>query len=141
MAGESVTVQVPRELYVRLQERAQHAQRSVEDELADVLAEAVVVDDESLPDDVAVILAALDTMPDDALWEVARTSHLSPAAAAHLAELNDKRQREGLTGEEQQIVETLLHQYERSMLVRADALARLKEHGQDISTLLEPVAR
>ena len=59
-------------------------------------------------------------------------------AAAHLEELNHKRQREGLTAEERQMAEALRHQYERAMLVRAEAMAKLKERGHDISALLEP---
>ena len=141
MTVESVTVRVPRELYTRLQERAQRTQRSVEDELVEALMGSIVIDDEPLPADVAAALAPLETLPDDALWEVARSSRLSPAAAAHLEDLNDRRQREGLTVDEQRMAETLLHQYERAMLVRADALARLQERGRDVSALLEPLTR
>jgi hypothetical protein len=32
-----------------------------------------------------------------------------------------------------------VHAYDRAMLVRAEAMARLKERGQDIAPLLEPV--
>ena len=141
MTVESVTVPVPRALYTWLEERAQHTQRSVEEELVEVLAEAISLDDGSLPADVTAALAPLDTMTDEALRQVARDSHLSPAAAAHLEELNLKRQREGLTPDEYQIAEALRHQYERAMLLRAEALARLKERGHDISSLLEPVTR
>ena len=141
MTVESVTVRVPRELYTRLQERARHTQRSVEDELVEVLMESGAVDDAPLPADVAAALAPLETLPDDALWEVARSSHLSPAAAAHLEDLNNKRQREGLTGDERHMAEALLHQYERAMLVRADALATLKERGHDVSVILEPLTK
>lgn len=139
MAVESVTVRVPRELLTHFQERAQHTQRTVEEELVEALA-SIVLDDDTLPADVAAALAPLATMSNDALWETSRDSHLSPAAAAHLEELNQKRQREGLTDEEQHLVDTLLHQYERLMLVRAESLAHLKERGRDISSLLEPRA-
>lgn len=140
MAVETVTVRVPRELLTHFQERAQHTRRSVEEELVEALIASVVLDDTTLPSDVAAALAPLAAMPDNALWETARASHLSPAAAAHLEELNDKRQRESLTEEEQQIADTLLHQYERRLLVRAEALARLQERGHDIAPLLEPQA-
>ncbi len=141
MTVESMTVRVPHDLYTRLEERAQQTRRSVEEELVEALAEAVPLDDVSLPADVAAAVAALDTMPDTALWETARTSHLSPAAAAHFEELNHKRQREGLDADEQQMVETLLHQYERALLVRAEAMVRLKERGHDISPLLVPMTK
>lgn len=139
MAIESVIVHVPRDLYARLQERAQNTQRSVEEELVEALAEVVSRDDEALPADVAAALAPLESMSDDALWQVAHDSHLSPAAAAHLEELHHKRQRDGLNTEEQQMAEALLHQYERAMLIRAEAMARLKERGRDIAALLTPL--
>ncbi|MGH2409598.1 MAG: hypothetical protein ACRDGS_04415, partial [Chloroflexota bacterium] len=105
----------------------------------EALAEAVSLTDEPLPTDVASVLSSLETMPDDALRQVARGSRLSRTAVAHLEELNDKRQREGLTAEEQRVAETLMRQYEHALLVRAEALARLKDRGQDITTLLQQV--
>ncbi len=53
-------------------------------------------------------------------------------------DLSHKSQSEGLTGDEQRMVEALLQQYERLLLVRAEALARLKERGCDVAPLLEP---
>jgi hypothetical protein len=64
-----------------------------------------------------------------------------PAAAAHLEELDQKRQREGPDAGQQRIAEALLHHFERAMLVRAEALARLRERGLDIADLLEPLPR
>lgn len=138
MTAEAMTVHIPDVLYARLQERARQTQRSIEEELVEALAEAVSLEDAPLPSDVTNALGSLRTMPDDALWQTARASHLSPAAAAHLEELNQKRQRESLTIEEHHVAEALLHQYERAMLVRAAAMALLKERGLDISDLLEP---
>ena len=105
----------------------------MEETLVEALAEAVSSPDDGLPPKVSAALAPLDTMPHDALREVARTSRLSPAAAALLEELNQKRLREGLGAGEQQIAEALLHQFERAMLVRAEALARLKQRGHAIA--------
>lgn len=136
MTTESLPVRVSHALYARLEERARQTRRSVEEEVADVLAGSLALADDPLPTDLAAEIAALDALPDDRLWDVARTSHLSPTAAAYLEELNHTRQRESLSTDEQQIVEALLHQYERAVLVRAEALARLKERGHDITPLL-----
>ena len=136
MATDSITVRVPHPLYERLEERAKLTQRSVEEELVEALAETVSLADAPLPVEVEDLIDSLDAMPDDALWQLAHASRLSPAAATHLEELNLKRQREGLTRDEQRMVEALIHQYERAMLVRAEAMARLKERGQDITPLL-----
>jgi hypothetical protein len=139
VSSDSMTVHVPPALYAWLAERARQTQRSIEEELVEALTEALSLVDEAVPVDEADVLSSIDRLQDDALWDLARTSHLSPTAAAHLEELNQKRQREGLTADEQQIAEALVHQYERAMLVRAEAMARLKERGRDISPLLEPV--
>lgn len=138
MTVETVVVRLPQDLLTHFQERAQQTQRTVEEELVAVLTAALAVDDEALSTDVTDALASLVTLSDDALWQTARDSHLSPAAAAHLEELNQKRQRAGLSGDEQRMAETLIQQYERLLLVRAEALARLKERGCDIAPLLKP---
>jgi plasmid stability protein len=139
LTTEAITVQVPRTLYARLEERARQTHRSMEAELVEALAEALAVADDPLPAEVEDVLASLDTVPDDVLVQLACTSRLSMPAAAHLEEPNQKRQREGLTADEQQMVDALVQAYDRAMLVRAEAMARLKERGQDITALLEPV--
>jgi Zn-dependent M32 family carboxypeptidase len=137
MAVETVLVRVPHELLTHFEERAQRTQRTVEEEIVEAMATSAR-EEGALPADVAAAMARLDTLSDDELWETARDSHLSSAATAHLEELNQKRQREGLTGDERRMAEALLQQYERLMLARAEALARLKERGRDITPLLEP---
>jgi phage terminase Nu1 subunit (DNA packaging protein) len=137
MAVGTVLVRVPHELLTHFEERAQRTRRSVEEEIVEALASSAR-QDEPLPADMSAALTSLDTLSDDELWKTARDSHLSPAAAAHLEEVNHKRQREGLTSDEQLIVEALLQQYERLMVVRAEALARLQWRGRDIAPLLEP---
>ena len=138
MTTDSITVRVPHPLYERLEERAKLTQRSVEEELVEALAETVSLVDAPLPVEVESLIGSLDAMPDGDLRHLAHARRLSPAAATHLEELNAKRQREGLIGDEQRMVEALVHQYERAMLVRAEAIVRLKERGQDIAPLLNP---
>ncbi len=139
MTTDSITVQVPHPIYERLEERAQQTQRSVEEELVEALAEAVSLTDAPLPVEIDALIDSLNARSDAALWQLAHASCLSPAAAAHLEELNLKRQAAGLTGDEQLMVDALAQQYERAMLVRAEAMVQLKERGQDITLLLDPV--
>jgi hypothetical protein len=49
--------------------------------------------------------------------------------------LHLKRQREGLTEVEAQSLVGLVRQYERAMLVRAQATVLLKQRGHDVSEL------
>ncbi len=73
--------------------------------------------------DVAEISASLALLPDDALWQAAR-SHLSVEDATHLEELHFKRQRAGLTLTEEDTATAF--QYERSVFTQAQAAVLLK---------------
>lgn len=134
MTVQSVTLNLPRALYDRLERRAAQTQRTVEDVLLDVLATAVPLADE-LPSDLAEALSPLTLLDDAALWRAAR-SHLPTEVAAELEALHLKRQREGLTDTETQTLARLVRQYERAMLVRAQAAALLKQRGYDVAELI-----
>lgn len=90
-----------------------------------MLATAVPIGDE-LPANLAEAISPLTVLEDAALWRAAQ-SRLPAAEAEQLADLHLKRQREGLTETESQTVAALVQQYERAMLVRAQAIALLKQ--------------
>jgi plasmid stability protein len=131
---QSVTLRLPDALYQHLKRRAEQAQRAIEDELLDVVAAAVLVDDE-LPLELSEALSSLALLDDEALWRAART-RLPAEAAEELEGLHLKRQREGISALEAEQTAALLRQYERAMLVRAQAAALLKQRGHDVSVLL-----
>lgn len=90
-----------------------------------------VVDELSV--DLEDALAQLSLLDDEALWRAARTTFAADAAR-QLEELHLKRQRERLTEHEAQAAAALVQQYERAMLVRAQAAALLlKQRGHDVS--------
>jgi len=127
MMSQTLTVKLPDALYTRLRERAQQANRTVEDEMLDVLATAVPVAGE-LPADLAEAISPLALLDDQALQRAAR-SHFAPDAAAQLEELHIKRQRVGLNETEGQSLAGLVRQYERAMVVRAEAALLLHRRG------------
>jgi hypothetical protein len=131
-----VTLNVPRVLYEWLQQRADQAQHTVEDELLEVVATVLPVNDE-LPAELKEAISPLPLLENEALWRAAR-SHLATEFASKLEHLHCKRQREGLTASETQTLSRLVQHYERAMLVRAQAARILKERGHDVSTLLTP---
>jgi hypothetical protein len=90
---------------------------------------------DNLPQDLEDAISPLALLNDDALWRAART-RISPEAAEHLEELHAKRRRESLTGAETHALTALMWQYDRAMLVRAQAAALLKQRGHDVSCLL-----
>jgi len=107
---------------------------TIADEVLDVLTGALPAT-EMLPDDLEQAIAQLVCLDEAALWQAAR-SRLASDAVERLSELNAKRQREGLTEAEQQESELLTYQYERMVLVRAQAALLLKQRGHDVSCLL-----
>jgi plasmid stability protein len=134
MTMQKVTLELPELLYQRLKDRAVQAHRTVEDEMLDVLATSVPLADE-LPADLDQAISPLVLLDDQALWHAARGT-LPSDIAQRLEELHLKRQREELTADEAQTAAALVRQYERAMLVRAQAAALLKQRGYDVSSLL-----
>jgi plasmid stability protein len=127
MSAQTLTVALPDPLYARLQRRASQANRTVEAELLDVLA-ASVPEDEQLPPDLAASVAALDLLDDAALRRAADT-RMAPEALARLESVHLKRQRDGLSEAEEAERRELLGQYDRALIVRAQALAAMHRRG------------
>jgi plasmid stability protein len=134
MPNQLLTLQLPDVLYRRIKDRADRSNRSVEAETVELLASAVPLGDE-LPRDLAEALAPLPLLADGELWQAARR-RLAPEVVSEMEGLHLKQQREKLTETERQRVTSLVHQYERAMLIRAQAAALLKQRGHDVSCLL-----
>ncbi len=134
MTTQTVRLDVPELLYQKLRLRAAQSQRTVEDELLEVLATVVPVADD-LPAELSAALTPLATLNDTELWRAAQT-HLPANAATRLEELHLKRQRAGLTEPQEREAAALIRQYERGMLMRAQAAALLKQRGHDVAGLL-----
>lgn len=134
MTAHAVTLHVPSLLYEQLKRRAERTQRTVEAELLDIVVTAVPVSDD-LPTDLAEAIAPLEVLNDEALWRAARCS-LPADTATQMEDLHLKCQREELTDAEIKTLDGLVRQYERTMLVRAQAAALLKERGHDVSKRL-----
>ncbi len=132
MSLQAVTVNLPGALYERLVHRAQQSRRSVEAELVEAVMTAVPDEPDGLPADLAETIASLSLLDDEPLWRVART-RMSEEKAGQLEELHLKRQAEGLSPAETEIVASLMKEYTRVMLTRAEAAALLKRRGHDVS--------
>ncbi|HEY7356910.1 MAG TPA: hypothetical protein VH590_10610 [Ktedonobacterales bacterium] len=136
MADQTLTLHISDDFYHRLKQRAEFRRRSIEEELLNLATNAMVEDE--IPADILEAVAALAQLDDQTLWQVARSSRLSPEQSREIEELNFKRQRgEALTPEEQQRLADLLHQYDKALLVRAHAVGQLKERGQNVDVLLD----
>ena len=71
-----------------------------------------------------------------ALWQLVRRGAETEDVLV-LAALNEKRQREGLTSAEESAVRELIRHHDRAVLLRAQALALLRQRGEDIGALID----
>ncbi len=97
------------------------------------------VSDADLSPELDEELTAMNSFSDKALWKTAR-SHLSAKEAQTLRQLNHRQQKYGqasLTQSERQTLEELGYQYDRSILLRSQAILLLKERGHDITKVLK----
>ena len=131
MLARPVTLTLPGEVYERLQEQADQARRPLEAELLDVILSALQRQD-GIPEVLAATLDQLRVLDNQTLMEIAR-SHLSTEESAQLEALNLKQQRDGLDTQERQWRDDLLRQYERTLLIRAEAVGLLQERGVEVA--------
>jgi protein-disulfide isomerase len=134
MPAHAITLHLPETLYERFRRRAEWTHRSLETELLDAVASAASVEGELSPE-VMEALEALKEMTDEELWRFARVV-MSPEASQELESLHFKQRDEGLSQAEEANRVKLIHEYERTMLIRAQAVTLLKDRGHDISRLL-----
>lgn len=108
--------------------------RCMETEILDAVAAAAPVESE-LSEDYLDTMKALETLADSELWRLAR-ERISSQAHEELEALNAKQRDVGLSRPENAARSRLLHEYERTMLIRAQAAKLLKDRGHDISGIL-----
>ncbi|MBV7329863.1 hypothetical protein KFU94_16795 [Chloroflexi bacterium TSY] len=133
MTLQSITIKLPELVYQRLALRAQQSHSSIAEEIAAVIAEAVPAD-EKLSPDLEQDLEQLDFLSIDELWNAANLT----AAAEDSEEMQlllEKQQSESLTEQEKERAISLATRFNCIMVIRAKAAHRLKELGQDISSL------
>ena len=133
MAVQNVTVRLPDKLYDQIKRRAQRKQRSVEEEVAAVVAEAMPTQDD-LPAGIGDELEQLAFLTDEELWRAAR-SLLAASENQRMQTLMLKRQRDGLSLREQSEAERLVQRSNRIMLVRAEAAVLLVNRGYGVTNL------
>lgn len=134
MSVHAVTLHLPETLYKRFRQRAEWSHRSLETELLDAVASAAPVADE-LPSELSEAIEALELLEDQELWHLARQT-MSLEAGQELEALHGKQRDQGLTPTEDDRRAALIREYERAMLIRAQAASLLKSRGHDISSLL-----
>lgn len=129
------SVNLPEDLFRRLQKQAAYERRTVDDLVQRVLVRqlpaAVTVEDD-LPPLLKAELLAMAQLSDAALWALARSS--IPADQLYdMTILEDDAGERELTAEEQLRQAELLRQYDEVILRRAHAAVLLQSRGYDMS--------
>lgn len=127
-----IQLNLPADLYARIQETADRTERSVEVVLVDSLAllfSAPAIDWEHLA-------ATLDTLSDVQLWALVHR-RAAWTAAGQLHELTARGQQAQLTDEEQDELAALVDEADRMTLLRSHALLILQQRGHNIRERLQ----
>ncbi len=132
---QSITVQLPDNLYQYVRRRARQGNRSVEDVVVAFVEQGA--DDETAS--AAELVEQLAHLADDDLWRAARL-RVADDRAERMQALVWKEQAEGLTAAEQDEADQLQRHARQVMLIRAEAAARLVERGHDVASLRSPTA-
>lgn len=134
----SVTIELPLPTYRQLQAVAQRQNRAIPDLVQQLLSQSP----STLPLLPVALEEEINAFPqfsNEVLWLLARTT-LSKEQRIRLEELNRKAQQAvGLTGVEQQQQAALLALYQSTLVRRTKAANLLRQRGEDISSLFQPV--
>jgi hypothetical protein len=117
-------VNVPDDVYHRLQQMAQASAQSIEAVLVNQLTTSLPLDE--LSPDEASELAALRHLSDDALWTIAR-EQMPEAVQSRLSDLMTRNTRGKLSSSEREELEALAQRSDRLMLRKAEAGALLTQ--------------
>ena len=128
----TVTIQLPGSIFEQIEQRAAASHRSVEAEIVEAVATAV---SEDLDPDFEETVQGMVVLDDEALWRAVRL-RMPEDASARLEELHWKRQSSGLDAQEAEEASRLVHLYERTMLVRAQAAKLLHQRGHEVVPVL-----
>jgi hypothetical protein len=131
MTLRTVTMQLPENLYLRLQQTAQATKQSFEAILLRALQVGSPPTWDTAPAEFQVDLAALDRLDDAALWSVARY-HPSTAQTDRYQQLVDQNANDRLSPQEQAELSRLRAEFDRDMLRKAHAAALLQWRGHQI---------
>ena len=135
---ETVTLTLPDSVLQPLKRTAQAVRQPIEELLVTAL-EASLPALQDLPDELITDLTALETLDNEALWQVMKEK-VPSETQADLRDLLERRQRDpltSLTNAEQERLASLQQQADLVMLRKARAAVLLRFRGKRLPTLAE----
>lgn len=137
MADRTITITVPEGLYAQLEAQAHGAAQSVDDFVAQTLAQVLPpLPEADLPPSVQAELRAMSQFSDDALWAIA--GGMANEDKQALYDLLIERQDAGsLTAEGRRLLAQLREEVDALMVRKAHAYALLHDRGYGLPALDE----
>jgi len=136
MTTQMVAIDVPQPLYRRLQRLAELTRRPVETLVAQTLDANIPPLPDHLPEEMRADLLALESLDDESLWQVARST-VSPEQQKEHSRLLTKNSRGTITEADRGRLDQLSREADRLMLRKAYAYVLLKWRGYRLPTLAE----
>jgi hypothetical protein len=131
MTGQTVTFQLPENLYMRIQHVAQATHQSLNEVFVRMVQIGSPPDWQDVPAEFQADLAALDRLDDASLWRIARSCQ--PAADADLYQQLLDKNANGLIADAERItLQALRTEADRFMLRKAHAAALLRWRGHQL---------
>jgi hypothetical protein len=134
MAEQTITVQLPEQIYRRLMEKAHTSHQGLDEVVMQTIRAGMPPSLELVPARFRADLEALDQMSDEMLWQIGRAD-LDQTKVVLYQTLLRKNQRDELTNEEQDTLTALREEADLLMLRRAYAFALLNWRGHRIPIL------
>ncbi|MCE7986353.1 MAG: hypothetical protein DYG89_34700 [Caldilinea sp. CFX5] len=131
VAVETVTLQVPGQIYARVKQAAGKNQQALEKLLVSAMMSGLSLLDD-LPDEMVMDMATLALLNDRALWRVARQT-MPEEHYERMDKLLALKNQQALDATQQQELDTYLAEYDRIVLQRAHAAVLLKQRDYDLS--------
>jgi hypothetical protein len=135
MSAETVAIHVPASLHHRLERWAKLSNRSVENVVDQTLTAGIPPLPDNIPDDASTELVALESLNDEALWQVAQDV-MRAEKQAQLSQLLEKNKLATLSETETTKLTELQTEADQLMLRKAYAYVLLKWRGHRLPTPL-----
>ena len=132
---ETVTLTLPDSVLQPLKRTAQAVHQPIEELLVTAL-QSSLPPLQGLPDEVIADLTTLETLDNEALWQVMKETVLSETQA-ELSDLLERRQQYSLISAEQERLVSLQQEADLVMLRKARAAVLLRFRGKRLPTLSE----
>ena len=131
MTTQTVTLHLPENLYLRLQQIAQATRQSFDEVVLRAIQVGAPPSWEDAPAEFQADLAVLDRLDDDLLWHIAR-SHQTEADMVRYQELLEKNSGNTISDTERAELTRLRTEADRFMLRKVHAAALLRWRGHHI---------